>query len=125
MRKINTFFKLDFFMKHLFLCALLIGCASSPQVPNSASQPTPSPIQAPKRQPKYKVGDCLMIVDLPKGETQSRHRVRVEKISADRYYYRWLLDDGRWDSELSSNVGKFEVLEKISKKVFDCPKELS
>lgn len=109
-------------MKHLFLCALLIGCASSPQVPNSAPQPTPSPTQAPKRQPKYKVGDCLMIVDLPNGETQSRHRVRVEKIGVDRYFYRWLLDDGRWDSELSSNVGKFEVLEKISKKVLDCPK---
>lgn len=63
-----------------------------------------------------------MIIDLPNGETKSRHRVRVEKVGVDRYYYRWLLDDGRWDAELSSNVGKFEVLEKISKKVFDCPK---
>lgn len=109
-------------MKNLFLCVLLIGCASFPQVPNSAPRPTPTPTQAPKRQPKYKIGDCLMIVDLPNGETKSRHRVRVEKVGVDRYYYRWLLDDGRWDTELSSNVGKFEVLEKISKKVFDCPK---
>lgn len=108
-------------MKHLFLCALLIGCASSPQVPNSAPQPTPTPTQAPKRKPKYKVGDCLMIVDLLKGETNSPHRVRIEKIGVDRYYYRWLLDGNRWDSELSSGAGRFEVLEKISKKVFDCP----
>ena len=106
-------------MKYLFLCVLLIGCATSPQVPNSAPQPAPTPV--PRRQPKYKVGDCLMIVDLLKGETKSRHRVKIEKVGVDRYYYRWLLDNGRWDSQLSSNAGKFEVLEKISKKVFDCP----
>ena len=109
-------------MKHLFLCVLLIGCATSPQVPNSASQPTPTPTQAPKRQPKYKVGDCLMIVDLPRGETTSRHRIRIESVGVERYFYRWLLDGGRWDSGLSSNVGKFEVLEKISKIANDCPK---
>jgi hypothetical protein len=109
-------------MKYLFLCALLIGCATSPQVPNSASQPTPSPAPMPTRKPKYKTGDCLMIVDLPSGEIESRHRVRIERIGVDRYYYRWLLDGNRWDSELSSGAGKFEVLEKISKKVFDCPK---
>lgn len=109
-------------MKYLFLFILLVGCATSPQVPNSVPQSTPTPAPAPKRKPKYKSGDCLMIVDLPRGETKSRHRVRIEKVGVDRYYYRWLLDNGRWDSELSGNAGQFEVLEKISKKVFDCPK---
>ena len=93
-------------MKTLMSFILLVGCVAV-----SASEPSP----------KYKIGDCLMIVDLPSGETDSPHRVRIEKIQSNKYLYRWLLGK-KWDSELSSNVGKFEILEKISKKVNDCPK---
>lgn len=99
-------------MKNLFLFCLLAGCVSAPKAPDLSHQ----------RKPKYQIGDCLMIVDLPSGETNSPHRVRVEKIEPTRYLYRWLLGKNRWDTELSGNVGKFEILEKISKKVNDCPK---
>lgn len=105
-------------MKYLFLCVLLISCATAPQTNILSPQLPPLPAQ----NPKYKVGDCLMIVDLPSGKTESRHRVRIEKITTNSYYYRWLLDDNRWDKGLSNGAGKFEVLEKISKKVYDCPK---
>jgi hypothetical protein len=95
---------------------ILIGCASTQPVAQPESQKkTASP-------PRYKIGDCLMIVDPSTGSKPTPHRVRVEKINLQirRYYYRWLLDVGKWDKELSSGVGKFEVLEKISQKV-DCP----
>jgi len=61
-----------------------------------------------------------MIVDLPNGETKSRHRVRIEKIANNRYYYRWYLEN-KWDTELSTGAGDFKILEKISKRVNDCP----
>lgn len=63
-----------------------------------------------------------MLVDPVAGSKPTRHRMRVEKISLQegRYWYRWLLDSGRWDSELASAVGKFEVLERITQKV-RCP----
>jgi len=100
-------------MKSVFIFFIfLINCVSSPQ-----------PIVLPKEnkiQPKYQIGDCLMIVDLPSGQTYSRHRIKIEKIT-DRYWYRWLLDNNKWDSNLSTIVGQFEKLEKISKKVNDCP----
>ena len=96
-------------MKKIFLFLFLSGCVSVTKAPS-------------QHKPKYQIGDCLMIVDLPSGETSSPHRVRVEKIESVRYLYRWLLSKNRWDTELSSNVGKFEILEKISKKVNDCPK---
>jgi hypothetical protein len=99
----------------LMLVTLMVGCATT--------QPSQSAPQEKKQiQPRYKAGDCLMVVDPSTGSKPTRHRVRVEKISLQlgRYYYRWLLDSGRWDTELSSGAGKFEVLEKITQKV-DCP----
>lgn len=101
-------------MKKLFFLILLNGCASISQPLGSENQKAPLH--------KYKIGDCLMIVDLPRGETSSPHRVRIEKIESNRYYYRWLLERNRWDQGLSSGVGRFDILEKISKKVNDCPK---
>lgn len=100
-------------MKKFILCFLLIvGCTSTTSLPQG--QPTP----------KYSVGDCLMLVDPSNGSKPTYHRLRIEKVdlAAQRYWYRWRLDNNKWDSDLSTIVGKFEVLEKISKKVFDCPK---
>jgi hypothetical protein len=104
----------------LILALIIVGCATT-----QPSQPAPQPApQETKKEapPRYKVGDCLMLVDPTTGSKPTRHRVRVEKIdlSARRYYYRWLFDNGKWDSELSSTVGKFEVLESITQKV-NCP----
>lgn len=66
-----------------------------------------------------------MVFD-PSDNKPTRHRVRVEKVdlSLQRYFYRWLMDSGKWDSGLSSGVGKFETLEKITKKVNDCPESV-
>lgn len=100
-------------MKILFFLILLSGCVSVLQPLGPKNKPSVH---------KYKVWDCLMIVDLPSGELFSPHRVRIEKIESGRYYYRWLLGANKWDQELSTGVGRFEVLEKISKKVNDCPK---
>ena len=103
----------------LMLALVMVGCATT-----QPQKPTPSaPEEKKKIPPLYKVGDCLMLVDPSNGKKPTRHRVRVEKISLQegRYYYRWLLDNGRWDSGLSATVGKFEVLEKITQKVNDCP----
>lgn len=99
---------------------ILSGCITTTQ------QPTPQQTVE-NRAPKYAVGDCLMIVDLPSGKTISPYRVRVEKIQDNSYWYRWLLDNGRWALGLSclrEGLGPcwgFESLEKISKKVSDCP----
>ena len=94
----------------------LFGCASTPQ---SSLPPAP---QIQETMPLYKIGDCLMLVDPITGKKPTRHRVRVEKIDLQkrRYWYRWLLDSGKWDSDLSTTVGKFETLEKITQKV-KCP----
>jgi len=99
-------------MKKIMCLIFAVGCVSVPK-------PTPTDT-SPNH--KYKVGDCLMLVDPATGNKPTRHRVRVEKIDLrlKRYWYRWLLDNGKWDSELSSAVGKFEVLEKITQKV-SCP----
>lgn len=98
----------------LMLIMLLTGCATSNPI---SSQETKKEVA-----PRYQTGDCLMIVDPSTGSKPTRHRVRVEKIDLrlKRYWYRWLLDSGRWDTELSSTVGRFEVLEKITQKVV-CP----
>jgi|GEM_PF-3883519 len=103
-------------LKILISSFLLVGCVST-------KEPSKTELveKTQKRQPKYKVGDCLMIVDLPNGETNSRHRIKIESVGTSRYYYRWLLDNGQWDKRLSGAVGQFDVLEKISKKVNDCP----
>lgn len=96
--------------------ALMAGCTST----KPAAQPAAH--QEATKPPRYTIGDCLMIVDPSTGSKPTPHRVRVEKVDLQvrRYYYRWLLDVGKWDRELSSGVGKFEVLEKISQKV-NCP----
>lgn len=103
-------------MKKLIILFFLFGCTTT-------LQPTSHPAaQSQEKLPRYKSGDCLMLVDPSTGNKPTRHRVRVEKIDLrlKRYWYRWLLDNGKWDSELSSAVGKFEVLEKITQKV-NCP----
>lgn len=102
-------------MKNILIGLMLVSCATT-----QPSQPTPQ--EKKEVQPRYKTGDCLMVVDPSTGGKPTRHRVRVEKIDLrlKRYWYRWLLDSGKWDSELSSAVGKFEVLERITQKV-DCP----
>lgn len=97
---------------NLFLFCLLAGCVSAPRASDLSHQ----------RKPTYQIGDCLMIVDLPSGETSSPHRVRVEKIEPTRYLCRCFLGKNRWDTELSSNAEGFEILEKISKKVNYCSK---
>lgn len=107
----------------VFLCsALLAGCTST-SIPSKEPQKESSS-QLPALTPKYKNGDCLMLVDPLNSRKPTRHRMRVEKvdIKAKRYWYRWLLDDNRWDSGLSTTVGEFLVLEKITEKVDDCPK---
>jgi len=65
-----------------------------------------------------------MLIDPTHGVASSRHRVRIEKVEQElrKYSYRWLLDTGKWDSELSQGVGRFDLLEKITVKVYDCPK---
>lgn len=100
----------------LFLFLMLAGCASIPP-------PTEVPMQ--QHTPKYKVGDCLMVFD-PTDNKPTRQRVRVERVDTglQRYFYRWLMDSGKWDSGLSSSVGKFKTLEKITKKVDDCPESV-
>lgn len=110
-------------MKYLFLCALLISCASTKTPNDFDTMDTPTFEQPPKKPHKYKVGDCLMIVDLPSGQTHSRHRVKIVSIDNEYYYYKWLLDNGKWALGPSKAVGRFETLEKISKKVKDCPKD--
>jgi hypothetical protein len=108
----------------------LVGCVTtSKPVENSIQPPAivPNPEVKPKKTPKYSVGDCLMIVDLPNGKVESPYRVRIEKIEANFYWYRWLLDNNEWAIDLSclkQGAGPcwdFEALEKISKKVSDCP----
>jgi hypothetical protein len=98
------------------MALVAVGCATT-QPSQPASQETKK-----EAAPRYRAGDCLMLVDPATGNKPTRHRVRVEKIDLrlKRYWYRWLLDNGKWDSELSSAVGKFEVLEKITQKV-SCP----
>ena len=114
---------------HLLTGFIFVGCAQT-QVSNP---PTEEIIEiseesTEEQEPKYKVGDCLMIVDLPSGETTSPYRVRVEKVENGAYWYRWLLDGNVWARDLSclrrgnDPCSKFESLEKISKKVNDCPK---
>jgi hypothetical protein len=97
--------------------ALLSACVSN--------KPTEAPV-APKDAPKepvskYVIGDCLMLVDPTVNIWKTKHFVRVEKIDYKnkRYYYRWRLDNNKWDSGLSSTVGKFNVLERITLKI-DC-----
>lgn len=109
------------------LLALLTGCAT---VTHSLDESVDSAVDiAAPSLPKYAVGDCLMIVDLPNGKVESPYRVRVEKIEAGAYWYRWLLDNGRWAVDLSclrkgnGPCWEFKSLEKISKKVEDCPRD--
>ncbi len=122
----------------LLVLASLTGCVTVKEkvTPKPVTPPVVTP-KAPVEQPekeepeveggKYKVGDCLMIVDLPRGETTSPYRVRIEKIEGRTYWYRWLLEDGEWALDLSclknghGPCAEFESLEKISKKVDDCP----
>jgi hypothetical protein len=84
---------------------------------------TTAPTPVVDRGPRYKPGDCLMLIDPDRGVFKTRHRVRVEKVEIDlkRYSYRWLLDNGKWDSMLSFGVGNFSLLEKITTKAYDCP----
>lgn len=95
------------------LSVLITGCVT-----------TKYPIDEKSKLAKYKTGDCLMLIDPTHGVFSSRHRVRIEKVEQElrKYSYRWLLETGKWDSELSQGVGGFDVLEKITVKVYDCPK---
>lgn len=115
---------------YIFSVFVLFSCTTTKPIPPVLiKQPTPKKTEKPsseetkkEKPPRYQVGDCLMLVDPETGSKPTRHRVRVEKIDlrVRRYWYRWLMDTERWDSELSSAVGKFEVLEKITQKV-NCP----
>jgi hypothetical protein len=111
-----VFFLTGVFMKKLFFFALLISCAS-----NKAQTELGTPNTPTLKHRRYEIGDCLMIVDLPSGQTHSRHRVKIVSIDSEHYHYRWLLDSGKWAQGASKAAGRFETLEKISKKVFDCP----
>lgn len=95
------------------LFVLIVGCTT-----------TKPPVDERYELARYKVGDCLMLIDPSHGVFSSRHRVRIEKVEQDlrKYSYRWLLDNGKWDSELSHGVGNFDMLEKITIKAYDCPK---
>jgi hypothetical protein len=97
----------------ILLFTIIVGCTT-----------TKSPTDERHKLARYKTGDCLMLVDPSHGVFSSRHRVRIEKVEQDlrKYSYRWLLDNGKWDSELSYGVGNFDVLEKITVKAYDCPK---
>jgi hypothetical protein len=103
-------------MKYI-LFLLLVGCATTPPPVLQKYNSDPAP--------QYQVGDCLMVFD-PTDNKPTRHRVRVERVDTGlkRYFYRWLMDSGKWDSGLSSSVGKFKTLEKITKKVDDCPESV-
>lgn len=110
----------------VLIAMTLISCTTiSPQQGVEESVPQAPSVVAKK--PKYAVGDCLMIVDLPSGKTESPYRVKIEKIEANVYWYRWLLDNGHWAVSLSclrrgnDPCWEFESLEKISQKVEDCP----
>lgn len=106
-----------------FLISLVLSLAAciSPSRPSQEEREREAEeILLALQEPKYAVNDCLMIVDLPRGETTSPLRVRVEKIENGRYWYRWWLGN-YWDMELTTAVGEFHVLEKISLKVEDCP----
>jgi len=107
---LNTFSKIAF-------VGLLSACVSNKptEVPN---KPQDNPVLLVS---KYKAGDCLMLVDPTSNVWKSNHFVRVERIdfANKRYYYRWFLDNNKWDSGLSTTVGRFNTLEKITVKI-DC-----
>ncbi|MFZ9521645.1 MAG: hypothetical protein ACO3A4_14315 [Silvanigrellaceae bacterium] len=67
-----------------------------------------------------------MIIDFSHGMRPSARRVRIEAVSLQNqtYYYRWLLEDGTWETKLSDGMGKFDILERISVKVHDCPSHI-
>ena len=106
---------LNLFNKIMFV-GLLSACASKQPV-ESLSMPEDKSEEIVN---KYIIGDCLMLIDPPSNIWKSNHFVKVEKIDLlnKRYYYRWHLGH-KWDSGLSSAVGKFSVLEKITQKI-DC-----
>ena len=109
---------MNLFNKIAFV-SLLSACVSNKptEVPN---KPQDNPILLVS---KYKAGDCLMLVDPTSNIWKSHHFIRVEKIdfANERYHYRWFLDNNKWDSGLSTTVGKFDILEKITVKI-DCSK---
>jgi hypothetical protein len=110
-----------FIFAAIFSLIFVFSCVTTPSRPSQEEREREAEeILLALQEPKYGVNDCLMIVDLPRGETTSPLRVRVEKIENGRYWYRWWLGS-YWDMELTTAVGEFRVLEKISLKVEDCP----
>lgn len=109
---------LNLFNQLIFI-ALLSACVSNKPTDVSNAPPDNSIL----RLNKYKVGDCLMLIDPTSNIWKSNHFIRVEKIDLanERYHYRWFLDNNKWDSGLSTTVGQFDILEKITVKI-DCNK---
>jgi hypothetical protein len=69
----------------------------------------------------YKVNDCVYLIDPVTGKGDKRDAMRVGKIDAKYYWYRWYVYSGSLGLDLLNTIGKHEQFERLTRILDRCP----
>lgn len=71
-----------------------------------------------KSHAKYKIGDCLYLIDPENGRGNKNDIMRIDEITEEGYYYRWWTYQKEWALELNFRThDRFERMVKLT----ECP----
>ncbi len=109
-------------MIKLILLLLLTGCAETQVVlplQEAVEQSTETDIAIPVT--KYRVGQCLYLIDHVTGKGNSKDILIVDNITKTKYIYRWWIYwTNSWALDTNDGIGEFKLFERMTKDI-KCP----